>query len=65
MNESNARIKQAGNSYHFPITAFLIFLLQGQAYEKKSKKGTKDAGEEHARYINLLSVIGPEMSQEK
>ncbi|KAG9314962.1 hypothetical protein JVU11DRAFT_4071 [Chiua virens] len=40
-------------------------LFQGQAYEKKSKKGTKDAGEEHARYINLLSVIGPEMSQEK
>ncbi|KAH0833013.1 hypothetical protein J3R83DRAFT_11998 [Lanmaoa asiatica] len=48
LNESNARIKQAG-----------------QAYEKKSKKGAKDAGEEHARYINLLSVIGPEMSQEK
>lgn len=48
MNESNAKIKQAG-----------------QSYEKKSKKGTRDAGEEHARYINLLSVIGPEMSQEK
>jgi hypothetical protein len=38
---------------------------QGQAYEKKSKKGGRDAGEEHARYINLLSVVGPEMSQEK
>ncbi|KAF9243385.1 hypothetical protein BU15DRAFT_86366 [Melanogaster broomeanus] len=38
---------------------------QGQAYEKKSKKGARDAGEEHARYINLLSVLGPEMSQEK
>ncbi|KIJ13470.1 hypothetical protein PAXINDRAFT_117227 [Paxillus involutus ATCC 200175] len=48
MNDSNARIKQAG-----------------QAYEKKSKKGGRDAGEEHARYINLLSVVGPEMSQEK
>ncbi|KAH7884464.1 hypothetical protein F5I97DRAFT_1889711 [Phlebopus sp. FC_14] len=48
MNESNARIKQAG-----------------QSYEKKSKKGARDAGEEHARYINLLSVLGPEMSQEK
>ncbi|KAI6042889.1 hypothetical protein EDC04DRAFT_3138758 [Pisolithus marmoratus] len=48
MNESNARIKQAG-----------------QSYEKKSKKGTRDAGEEHARYINILSVIGPEMSRAK
>ncbi|KAI9574029.1 hypothetical protein HD554DRAFT_2012743 [Boletus coccyginus] len=36
-----------------------------QAYEKKSKKGARDAGEERARYINLLSAIGPEMSQEK
>ncbi|KAG6331724.1 hypothetical protein ID866_7366 [Astraeus odoratus] len=48
MNESNAKIKQAS-----------------QSYEKKSKKGARDAGEEHARYINLLSVVGPEMSQEK
>ncbi|KIJ67007.1 hypothetical protein HYDPIDRAFT_174282 [Hydnomerulius pinastri MD-312] len=48
MNESNARIKQAG-----------------QTYEKKSKKGARDTSEEHARYINLLSVLGPEMSQEK
>ena len=47
-----------------PSSPFLIS-PQGQAYEKKSKKGAKDAGEEHARYINLLSVIGPEMSQEK
>ena len=46
-------------------SAFLTVLSKGQAYEKKSKKGSKDAGEEHARYINLLSVIGPEMSQEK
>ncbi|KAG8213324.1 folate-sensitive fragile site protein Fra10Ac1-domain-containing protein [Butyriboletus roseoflavus] len=48
MNKSNARIKQAG-----------------QTYEEKSKKSAKDAREEHARYISLLSVIGPEMSQEK
>ncbi|KAG0706762.1 hypothetical protein DFH29DRAFT_117143 [Suillus ampliporus] len=48
MNDSNARIKQAG-----------------QAYEKKAKKSARDAGEEHARYVNLLSVLGPEMSQEK
>ncbi|KAH7928095.1 hypothetical protein BV22DRAFT_1031095 [Leucogyrophana mollusca] len=37
----------------------------GQTYEKKSKKSARDAGEEHARYINLISVLGPEMSQEK
>lgn len=65
MNDSNARIKQAGKSHHSQSGVFLTVLLQGQAYEKKSKKGAKEAGEEHARYINLLSVIGPEMSQEK
>ena len=32
---------------------------------KKAKKKDRDAVEEHARYVNLLSVIGPEMSQEK
>ncbi|KAF9036164.1 hypothetical protein BJ165DRAFT_1354726 [Panaeolus papilionaceus] len=37
----------------------------GQTYEKKSKKRAIDAGEEHARYINLISVLGPEMSQDK
>ncbi|KAF8910676.1 hypothetical protein CPB84DRAFT_1646080, partial [Gymnopilus junonius] len=37
----------------------------GQAYEKKSKKKAIDAGEEHARYINLISTLGPEVSQEK
>ncbi|KAH9481393.1 hypothetical protein JR316_0005919 [Psilocybe cubensis] len=37
----------------------------GQTYEKKSKKKTTDAGEEHARYINLISTLGPEVSQEK
>ncbi|KAG1871925.1 hypothetical protein C8R48DRAFT_651920 [Suillus tomentosus] len=48
MDDSNARIKQAG-----------------QAYEKKAKKSARDVGEEHARYVNLLSTLGPEMSQEK
>lgn len=48
MNDSNARIKQAG-----------------QAYEKKAKKSARDVGEEHTRYVNLLSMLGPEMSQEK
>ncbi|KAG1754090.1 hypothetical protein EDD22DRAFT_913709 [Suillus occidentalis] len=35
------------------------------AYEKKAKKSARDVGEEHARYVNLLSMLGPEMSQEK
>ncbi|KAL5525506.1 hypothetical protein ACEPAG_6842 [Sanghuangporus baumii] len=37
----------------------------GLAYEKKAKKKDRDAGEEHTRYVNLLSVVGPEMSQER
>ncbi|KAJ3808890.1 hypothetical protein F5876DRAFT_45111 [Lentinula aff. lateritia] len=37
----------------------------GLMYEKKSKKSARDASEEHARYINLISAIGPEISQEK
>ncbi|TFK40415.1 hypothetical protein BDQ12DRAFT_734393 [Crucibulum laeve] len=37
----------------------------GQVYEKKSKKKTTDVTEEHARYINLISTLGPEVSQEK
>ncbi|KAE9400170.1 hypothetical protein BT96DRAFT_919580 [Gymnopus androsaceus JB14] len=37
----------------------------GQIYEKKSKKSARDASEEHARYINLISAMGPEISQEK
>lgn len=34
-------------------------------YEKKVKKNARDAAEEHTRYIQLLSSIGHEMSQEK
>ncbi|KAJ4494920.1 hypothetical protein C8J55DRAFT_497953 [Lentinula edodes] len=37
----------------------------GLMYEKKSKKSARDASEEHARYINLISAMGPEISQEK
>ncbi|TFK20301.1 hypothetical protein FA15DRAFT_673622 [Coprinopsis marcescibilis] len=37
----------------------------GQSYEKKSKKKGVDASEEHARYINLINTLGPEISQEK
>lgn len=37
----------------------------GQLYEKKSKKKISDASEEHTRYINLISALGPEISQEK
>ncbi|ETW82965.1 hypothetical protein HETIRDRAFT_54714, partial [Heterobasidion irregulare TC 32-1] len=37
----------------------------GQLYEKKVKKNSYDAVEEHARYMHLLTSIGPEVSQEK
>ncbi|KAJ7756485.1 hypothetical protein DFH07DRAFT_820739 [Mycena maculata] len=37
----------------------------GQIYEKKSKKNPRDSADEHARYINLISSLGPEISQEK
>ncbi|EJD49643.1 hypothetical protein AURDEDRAFT_112472 [Auricularia subglabra TFB-10046 SS5] len=37
----------------------------GQAYEKKSKKKAGDAVEEHTRYMNLLTAVGPEMAQDK
>ncbi|KAF9073425.1 hypothetical protein BDP27DRAFT_1391012 [Rhodocollybia butyracea] len=37
----------------------------GLIYEKKSKKSPREANEEHARYINLISAVGPEISQEK
>ncbi|KAJ3866026.1 hypothetical protein EV359DRAFT_37495 [Lentinula novae-zelandiae] len=37
----------------------------GLMFEKKSKKSARDASEEHARYINLISAMGPEISQEK
>ncbi|KAH6909110.1 hypothetical protein BKA70DRAFT_1277480 [Coprinopsis sp. MPI-PUGE-AT-0042] len=48
IENANARIKQAG-----------------QSYEKKAKKKGVDVSEEHARYINLISTLGPEISQEK
>ncbi|TCD67074.1 hypothetical protein EIP91_000587 [Steccherinum ochraceum] len=37
----------------------------GQLYEKKAKKSPRDAQEEHARYLTLLSVLGPEVSQDR
>ncbi|KAF8626979.1 hypothetical protein AX15_004572 [Amanita polypyramis BW_CC] len=36
-----------------------------QAYEKRSKKNPRDSAEEHARYINLVSILGPEISKDK
>lgn len=41
-----------------------LALLLGLAYEKKSKKKASDVQEEHARYINLISTLSPEISQE-
>ena len=40
-------------------------IYSGASYEKKAKKNTYDAADEHTRYINLLSSLGPELTQEK
>ncbi|KAI0788129.1 hypothetical protein C8Q74DRAFT_1366891 [Fomes fomentarius] len=37
----------------------------GQLYERKAKKNPRDAADEHTRYINLLSTLGPEVNKEK
>lgn len=37
----------------------------GQMYERKAKKNPRDAADEHTRYINLLSALGPEVNREK
>lgn len=37
----------------------------GLVYERKAKKNPRDAAEEHTRYINLLSTLGPEVNREK
>ena len=37
----------------------------GQLYEKKAKKNPQDAADEHARYMNVLTTLGPEINQEK
>lgn len=66
MANANARIKQAGMS--LPLLYRVLSesdIRKGQIYEKKSKKGARDVPEEHTRYVNLISTLGPEMSQEK
>lgn len=42
-----------------------MMALKGQNYEKKTKKKAMDVSEEHARYITLISTLGPEMALEK
>ena len=37
----------------------------GEVFEKRSKKNPQGAAEEHTRYINLLTTLGPEINQEK
>ena len=37
----------------------------GQVYERNVKKNPQDAAEEHNRYIQLLSTLGPEITAEK
>ena len=37
----------------------------GQLYERKAKKNPRDAADEHTKYMNLLSTLGPEVNREK
>ncbi|KAF5359746.1 hypothetical protein D9756_003444 [Leucocoprinus leucothites] len=37
----------------------------GANFEKKSRKKSIDAQDEHSRYIHLISTLGPEITQEK
>ncbi|TFY62184.1 hypothetical protein EVJ58_g4025 [Rhodofomes roseus] len=37
----------------------------GQSYEKKAKRNPQDAADEHARYMHILTTLGPEINQEK
>jgi hypothetical protein len=65
MSNANTKIKQASMSFPLYVVPFKTLYIKGQAYEKKSKKNLHDVTEEHARYVNLISTLGPEMSQEK
>jgi hypothetical protein len=65
LSSANARIKQAGGLLIICPFQLSYLIFKGQTYEKKSKKNARDAGEEHAKYINLISTLGPEISQEK
>ena len=65
MATANAKIKQAGQSVNLSRVASLMTFFLGQNYEKKTKKKAMDVSEEHARYITLISTLGPEMALEK
>ncbi|KAL0568800.1 hypothetical protein V5O48_013183 [Marasmius crinis-equi] len=64
---ANNKIKAAGKTIHLEFTIHEARSIppQGASYEKKSKKNPRDANEEHVRYINLISAMGPEISQDK
>jgi hypothetical protein len=49
--------------FEFIVNA--LTLAVGQLYEKKAKRNAIDASEEHNRYINLLTNLGPEIAQAK
>lgn len=61
----NARIKAAGVWFTSACMPMFLTTCTGASYEKKAKKNTYDAGDEHTRYINLLTSLGPELTQEK
>lgn len=63
---ANAKIKSAsGSLYSWILHAANGFDVEGQAYEKAAKKKNSPALEEHTRYMNVISTVGPEISQDK
>lgn len=57
--------KEERNHDHRLLTANEKIKQAGQLYEKRVKKNPEDATEEHARYLNALAILGPEITNEK
>lgn len=62
-----AHIAQKEESIHDEkiASANLKIKKASQLYERKAKKNPREAADEHTRYINLLSTLGPEVNKEK
>lgn len=65
MQQVNNKIKAASELVCSGYVLYIADRFIGQAYEKKVKKKATDAADEHAKYMNLLTVVGPEMAQDK
>ncbi|KAL7279416.1 hypothetical protein ACG7TL_007258 [Trametes sanguinea] len=62
---SNLQQKEERTHDEKIASANLKIKQAGQLYERKAKKNPREAAEEHTRYINLLSTLGPEVNREK